>query len=298
MVTLTFSMLSGSIAGSAQSTVQEKKVLDPLEGEQNIAEPTSGTVLMGRMGPRPIDQTTFDQIFAGYKGCFVELNPQDSDSYVCYQFIQANTPLSPCSTFKIPNSMIGLETGVLKDENHLMKWDGVVHTIKPWNQDQTLKSAVANSVVWYFQRVAAAVGKQRMQHYLNLIDYGNKDISSGITNFWLERSLKITAFEQAAFLNKLQQSKLPFSQRTINITKEVIFLKETPIGKLYGKTGSGTGNNEKFKSVEDCNLGWFVGYIVTKEGTFPFATNIQGNGAWGKKAREITETILEKQGLL
>jgi len=254
------------------SAQNSNKVLDPLEGANNVGyhKGVTETVLMGEMGPTKIDQATFDKLFTGYQGCFVELVPNDSDSHVVYQFIQANMPLSPCGTFDIPNLLIGLETGVSKDVCHVLKTESV----------------------------AAAVGKQRIQQYLNLIDYGNKDISSGITNFWMDNSLKITAFEQVAFLNRLQQSKLPFSQRTINITKELIFLKETKQGKLFGITGEGKGNDETPRIGEYYNLGWFVGYVVTNEGTFPFATNIRGKDARGEKAREITEEILGKQGLL
>ena len=268
-------------------------ITDPLKmvefGNQYADLPTSKL--------KDITDAELDQLFSGYKGCFVQKEPVRLTNN-SYNFELAKEPLSPCSTFKIVNSLIGLETGVLKDQDHPMKWDGVEHTIKPWNQDQTLKSAVQNSVVWYFQKVAKEIGEQRMQHYLNLFDYGNKDISGGITRFWLESSLKISAFQQLNFLDKLQSSHLPLSQRTINITKEVLFLRESPLGKLYGKTGSGTGDIKSFKSPEDCNLGWFVGWVVTKNGTYPFATNIRGKGAWGKKAREITEKILEKQGLL
>jgi len=299
---------TGQAAPESKTTIHpETQVTDHPESQASdpSADPdVTGTVEVG--GPftylpqsklKDITDAELDQIFSGYKGCFVQKEPVRYTNN-SYNFELAKEPISPCSTFKIVNSLIGLETGVLKDENHPMKWDGVEHTIKPWNQDQTLKSAVQNSVVWYFQNVAKEIGAQRMQHYLNLFDYGNKDISGGITRFWLESSLKISAFQQLNFLDRLQSSQLPLSQRTINITKEVLFLKETPKGRLYGKTGSGTGDTKSFKSPEDCNLGWFVGWVVTKDGTYPFATNIRGKGAWGKKAREITETILEKQGLL
>ena len=37
---------------------------------------------------------------------------------------QCQLELSPCSTFKIPNSLIGLQTGVVSGPGDLKKWDG------------------------------------------------------------------------------------------------------------------------------------------------------------------------------
>jgi bla regulator protein BlaR1 len=239
---------------------------------------------------QPLSVEVLNEAFKGYTACFVEAGP-DHKNYVMYNPELAKERLSPCSTFKIPNSLIGLETGVLKDENHPMKWDGVKHQIEAWNQDQTLQSAVTNSVVWYFQNEATLVGKQRMQHYLNLINYGNKDISGGLTTFWLDSSLKISANEQVDFIERLERSKLPFSQRSIDITKKLILLKTTDKGELHGKTGSGRDKETK-------GLGWFVGYVIHDGKPYYFATNIQGPGAWGPKAREMTIALLTKQGLL
>ena len=41
----------------------------------------------------------------------------------------------PASTFKIPNSVIALETGVVDDpDKDVFKWDGVKRSIEAWNQ--------------------------------------------------------------------------------------------------------------------------------------------------------------------
>ncbi len=280
---LTLSIAAGCFWSSWAAETPAKPAQDPPGNAGQTVTPVTSD-------RQPLTVDVLDDAFKGYKGCFIEVGP-DHKSCVLYNPEVAKERLSPCSTFKILNSMIGLETGVLKDENHPMKWDGVKHDIEPWNHDQTLKSAVANSVVWYFQKEAELVGKQRMQHYLNLVGYGNGDMSGGLTTFWLESSLKISAEEQVEFLEKLEQSKLPFSQRTINIAKELINLKTTKSGELHGKTGSG-------KAATIPRLGWFVGYVIHDGKPYYFATNIRGEGAWGKKAREITEFLLTKQGLL
>ena len=239
-----------------------------------------------------ISQDELKSLCRGYEAAFelVDLNTGET--------IRLNPALCakrqpPCSTFKIFNSLVGLDTGVLPSENHSMRWDGTKYDISDWNRDQTLQSAVTNSVVWYFQRVASSVGAKRMQRYIDLAPYGNRDISSGITNFWLSKSLKVSADEQVSLLKRLINDDLPFSKRSMAIVRGLIRLDQTDRGTLYGKTGSG--------HLDDRNgLGWFVGYVVQPGGsTYVFATNIQAaSSAWGPKARDITREILKKLELL
>jgi beta-lactamase class D len=54
---------------------------------------------------------------------------------------------SPCSTFKIPNSIVGLETGVIPDASFVLPWDGVRRPREEWNRDHDLRSAMRSSVV-------------------------------------------------------------------------------------------------------------------------------------------------------
>ena len=197
--------------------------------------------------------------------------------------------LPPQSTFKIFNSMAGLDCGVLKDENHPMKWDGHKYELSPWNHDQTLKSAVKDSVVWYFQKVAEDIGEERMKKYVQSAHYGNEDITGGIKDFWIDKSLQISADEQVKFVKDWYFEKLPFSKRSMDITKKITEVKSTPKGELHGKTGTGGKDGKIY-------LGWFVGYIVHAGHPYAFATNIS-NGM-GRKAREITESILTDAGLL
>ena len=98
----------------------------------------------------------------------------------------------PASTFKIPNSIIALETGVVEDpDKDVFKWDGVTRAIEPWNKDHTLRSAIAVSAVPVYQEIARRIGAERMQKYLDLFDYGNRDIGGGIDQFWLTGNLRI-----------------------------------------------------------------------------------------------------------
>jgi beta-lactamase class D len=220
--------------------------------------------------------------FEGLDGCFVLLAPE-RNRYHRYRPERCAEPLSPCSTFKIPNALIGLESGVITGPDHVMPWDGVPRWRPALNRDHDLDSAMEHSVVWYFQNIATEVGADAMAKWLNLIEYGNRDISGGLTTFWLGSSLKISANEQVEFLRKLYDNELPFSTRNESIVKSAIELERGDDIILRGKTGTDSANGHVM-------LGWFVGYIVSDRGAHIFATNIRDVS--GAEAKEITMRIL------
>lgn len=237
-----------------------------------------------------LSDQTMDSLFKGYKGSFVLLD-LEKKQYTRYHAEDCAKRYPPCSTFKIFNSLAGLDCGVLTGPDHLMKWDGQKRMIEAWNQDHTLQSAIKESAVWYFQRVAEAIGKERMQQYLHKVGYGNEDISAGLTTFWLGSSLKISADEQVEFLRRLYTGELPFSASAMDTVKKLIIVDETPAGVLRGKTGS---NYENEKWI----LGWFVGYVVHDGKPYIFATRIEAaDNAKGAEARRITKQILHQAGL-
>ena len=98
--------------------------------------------------------------FDGFDGCFVLYRTGDR-SHVRHNPERCARRLSPCSTFKIPNSLIGLETGVIEGPDHLLEWDGTKRWREVQNRDHDLRSAFENSVVWYYQALAAGVGVPR-----------------------------------------------------------------------------------------------------------------------------------------
>jgi beta-lactamase class D len=161
--------------------------------------------------------------FAGYDGTFV-LYDMKENKYTIHNKEKSEKRVSPNSTFKIHHALIGLETGVLENENTLFKWDGTIYPFPSWNQDQTLTSAVQSSVIWYFQRVAQRVGEKNEQVYLDTLSYGNQDLSGGLTNFWLQSSLKISPLEQVKFLKRFYMYQFPVSHENIDIVKNILVL--------------------------------------------------------------------------
>lgn len=236
----------------------------------------------------PSDYASF---FEGFDGCFV-LYDVNRNTYVRYKEARCEERLSPCSTFKIPNSLIGLETGVIADATHIYVWDGVDRQQDSWNQDHDLRSAIANSAVWYYQKLASEVGEARMKEWMEKLNYGNGDISGGLTTFWLGSSLKISANEQIEFLTHLYKNSLPFSPRSMDIVRNILILAKTDQYIYRGKTGSGVEPDVQ-------SWGWFVGYVEREGNALVFAVNIKAKeGATGQKAREIAENILRSMNLI
>lgn len=223
-----------------------------------------------------------DEFFKDHNGTFVLCDVKKEKTFV-YNNERANQRFAPQSTFKVPNSLIGLQVGAVKDEYDIKYWDGVEREIEAWNQDHTLGSAMRYSVVWYYQAMARDIGEKRMEEWVQKVSYGNQDISGGIDQFWLSSSLKISPIEQADFMEKLYKENLPFDKDVMKTVKRIMIQKEGDNYTLYGKTGQGS------------DIGWYVGFIKTDNRAYSFATNIAGTST---EAKNITLDILKKYKLM
>lgn len=201
-------------------------------------------------------------------GSFI-LYDQDNNHSVVYNEQQLNEQFIPASTFKICNSLIGLETGIIPDENFIIPWDSVVRRNPDWNASQDLKTAFKNSTVWYYQELARRVGGEKMNYWLKKAGYGNADTSGGIDQFWLTGGLRISPAQQIDFLKRLYHNELPFSQRSMDIVKKIMIQEETTEYILRMKTGWGV--------MQDTDIGWDVGYLEAKNHVYYFANCIQCN---------------------
>jgi len=175
----------------------------------------------------------------------------------------------PASTFKIPNSLIALETGVVEDpDKDVFKWDGVKRSIEAWNKDHTMRTAIAASVVPVYQEIARRVGEGRMQKYVDLFEYGNRNIGGGIDQFWLTGDLRIDPVQQVDFVDRLRRGALPISKRSQELVRDI--LPVTKIGDSLIRAKSGLLGAEIGKP----SLGWMVGWAEKGAAQTIFALNL------------------------
>jgi beta-lactamase class D len=205
---------------------------------------------------------------AGTNGTFVGYKVDD------YLIIASDSERSgeaklPASTFKIPNSLIALETGVVADpDKDVFPWDGVKRAIEAWNKDHTLRSAIAVSAVPVYQEIARRIGQERMQKYVDLFDYGNRDIGGGIDQFWLTGALRIDPVQQVDFVDRLRRRALPISKRSQDLVCDI--LPVTKVGDAVIRAKSGLLGAERGVP----SLGWMVGWAEKGSAQTVFALNM------------------------
>lgn len=202
----------------------------------------------------------------------------------------------PASTFKILNSLIALETGVIPNDVAVLTWDGIERMIPAWNQDLNLRRAFNLSAVWFYQVLARRVGHDRMQQWVSAAGYGNQTIGSpeAIDRFWLEGDLRITPRQQIEFLQRLYRSELPFSEPVTATVKDIMITERTPDYTLRAKTGwAGLGEPDQPQ------IGWYVGYLERGDNVYLFATNIDMRSDADAPVRlDLTRRCFETLNLL
>lgn len=240
--------------------------------------------------PQNIHHEDLSSFFQEYNGCFV-LYDMNSGFWQIYNENLATKRTSPDSTYKIYSALFALEHKLITPSSSFMNWNGETYPFPQWNQNQNLTSALQNSVNWYFQRLDEKAGLTALKQFYTELNYGNQDLSSGISDFWMESSLKISAIEQVELLKKLYTNEFQFEEKNIQAVENAIRLSTSDTGILYGKTGTGAVNGENI-------TGWFIGYVETSNNTYFFATNIQSDeNSTGAKASEITLNILQSKDI-
>ena len=237
-----------------------------------------------------ISYVDFSKYFGKYEGSFV-LYDLRNDVWNIHDIEHATLRVAPDSTYKIYDALFGLEEGVITPQDSFIAWNGENYPFEAWNADQTLQSAMASSVNWYFQSVDEQLGTASVYDYIKKIGYGNENMSGDFSTYWMESSLEISPVEQVELLIKLQNNRFDFAPENINAVKDAICLSSSDAGTFYGKTGTGRVDGQ------DVN-GWFIGYIETADNTYFFATNIGADSdATGSNATEITMSILSDMNI-
>ncbi|MBE7173517.1 MAG: class D beta-lactamase [Williamsia sp.] len=207
----------------------------------------------------------------GVNGCFALLD-NGQGTFAIYNLPRyRDSAYLPASTFKIVNSLIGLQTGRVNDTATIIPWDKVVRPIKEWNQDLTMAQAFRYSAVPWYQALARRIGKDTMQHWLDTLHYAalkSRAVIKQIDTFWLDNSVKITADEQLGLVKRLYFDQLPFFNRTQDLVKAMMQQEKNANYTLSYKTG--WGHTEKGHS-----LGWIIGWIEENIHPYFFVLQIE-----------------------
>lgn len=229
-----------------------------------------------------------DELASAQRATLVMVEPSSGRRLVCNPK-RAATRFVPASTYKIPHTLIALETQAVASIDETFSWDSRDRGVSAWNRNLTVKEAVAVSAVWVFQAIATRIGSDTEREWLEKLQYGNEDVgeTSGLKNFWLSGPLTISADEQVDFLIRLVERKLPVSETTTAQTIRALRVDETADHyAVYGKTGAILPiDDDGFLRTSDSNLlpaniektGWFVGWIdrpQSEGGPIYFAHNL------------------------
>ena len=239
------------------------------------------------------ERTDLEAIFRenGATGTFV-LYDAAGDHLTLVNPTRAEMRLVPASTFKIANTIIALETGVVKDENEIIPYGGKPQPFKQWEKDMSMREAITLSAIPIYQEIARRVGVERYRDWLARLDFGNRQVGTIVDTFWLDGPLEISAVEQARFVARLAQQKLAASARAQATTRDIIRLESKDGKVLYGKTGW------RFSSTP--NLGWWTGWVERDGKIAAFSLNIDMPGAAtdAPKRVAIGKAMLAKLGVL
>jgi beta-lactamase class D len=227
------------------------------------------------------------------EGCFTMLDNRDGRITI-YNLDMDTTRYTPASTFKIVNSLIGLETGRIVDEKMVIKWDGIKRTNEAWNKDMDMTEAFKVSCVPYYQEVARRIGADTMKRYIDTLSFGNKTMGGPIDSFWLNNVIKISPDEQLGLLKRLYFDQLPFRKSTQQQVRNVMLQEDNTAYKLSYKTGWGADEKNN-------QIGWLVGWVEENKHVYFFVTLLKTPNANidMRKARlDITKNILKNYGFL
>jgi len=280
-----FSLVLLAILSSCQSSTEVTK------------QPAEDTVPTAPPPPLERVQNEIQEILdsAKVKGS-VLLYDVNQDTYLSNDFSWARSGHLPASTFKIPNSIIGLETGVIEGKETVFKWDGNPRRLSIWEQDLALPDAFQFSCLPCYREVARAVGLERMRSTLDKIDYPGMEFDAeNLDLFWVAGNSRISQMQQIDFLRRFHGQELPIAKRTHEIVTDILVIEETDRFKLSGKTGWSVDG--------ETNNGWIVGYIQTGEKLYFYATNLEPSPGFdikdfGRVRRHVTMKSFYKLGLI
>jgi len=238
--------------------------------------------------PKITEDKTFKKYFdeAGAAGGIV-IYDLKQNKYTVYDKNRMNTGFIPASTSKIIHSLIFLDSGAVKDDSEMLKWDGTKQWVKAWEQDHNLRSAFKVSALWFYHVVSKRLNRETMQRYYDLSNYGNRSTNGFGEAYWVKGDLRITPKEQVEFLVRLHENRLPFSPQVMANVKDIMIEEKTDAYTLRAKTG--------WSDAYTPQVGWWVGYVERADNVYFFALEMDiKKDDDAPKRKEITKKVLKQ----
>lgn len=243
----------------------------------------------------------FQQFFTNCSGQgSIAIYDQQDKQWILSDSTAVHHAALPASTFKIINLLIALETKTIADEHAIVKWPGSIDTLKYGYRpniykDISVKEAFEKSAGWAFIELASQIDRNVYQDYLTACHYGNAAVAESDPDFWNFGGLAISPMDQVNLLKNLYTGNLPFSQRNIDIVKQVMQSEQEGSYKIHAKTGWTMVNNQ--------NIGWWVGYLEGPDTVYFFATQLIQDRSlnrtdFGNCRKEITKNAFKALGIL
>jgi beta-lactamase class D len=200
---------------------------------------------------------------------------------------ECDVATAPASTFKLPHALIALETGVITDPLANVPWDGTDYANDSWKREHSMDSAIKWSALWFFQRTATLIGRERMLAGIVKLEYAADSYEGAQSQFWLNGDLVVTPYEQLRFLRRLARNELPVSPEhrsalnaaflmptgkvTMAAGEPDFVLRWPELMSVHAKTGNARVNGEA--------VSWLVGYFDANGTRYVFAARARSGGS-------------------
>ncbi len=281
----------------------------PAPGPTPSGNPVEGPTEEPAEGPADFRAQPSGTLELDHPGCFLLLDLQQGTPLRGGRQ-PCNEPTIPASTFKIPHSLIALDTGVVADPSAPFVWDGTEYPGMPsWQRDHDLPSALYHSVVWVYQHTAREIGRERMREYLEAFDYGNARVEGPIDLFWLGGgSLEISPEQSLDFMAALYRDELPRAQEHLPRLREMLVRPPSSFSGRMPKDMSapelheaatfsaktGTGRHE------GGSVSWLVGHVACPQRQHVFVSRVIAEGPPGRISPAVAHGIsaLDELGVL
>jgi beta-lactamase class D len=215
---------------------------------------------------------------AGVHGCFA-LYDNGQGHFTIYNLSRYRDSAYPAgSTFDIVASLIGFQSGVIKDDKAVMLGSTVGDAFK------------SNGSEPIFRKVEDSIGMDSLRKWTDSLHYGNQALDKD-TNAVYDGNLTIPADEQLGLIKKLYFNQLPFFQRPQEIVRDMMSKEENTNYKLVIKVAT--------VPYKDHVLGWVLGWVEENKHPYFFVLNLESADPHANAAligTQIVKRILPSMG--